>query len=1239
MNAGWQISFSGKEKSRGFTITEVIVTVIVLSIFLVAAFQWYSLIEYQRISLLRRAVASEIAYINLRKFPVRPTSLTTCSNSPDGIDLTSYNNFTPETVSSYPAASALVGAATTTSTSPGITGVTQTVKGFPVDGCSGTNFASKTFKVESTVTYNGGKVTRVAFVSTAAPPKVDFLVVAGGGGGGSDMGGGGGGGGVISKTNTELDLYTPLTITVGAGGAGAPAGVGQVRGTNGGNSVLGTNVAIGGGGGASNHDRSDNRAGDGGSGGGASGGAVAPNGGSGGGGGYGGGAAGKGTAGQGYDGSFGIYAWYPGGGGGAGGAGSTNPANGGPGVASTILGTTYYFAGGGGGSGYSGCGGNGGIGGGGGGAVCATSGGGSALNSGSPGGGGGGNSQTNTPGGNAGANTGGGGGGGSHYSANNKGGNGGSGVVIIKIPNKYKISFSSGVTFTLNTATTGFNIYTVTAASSTDTATIRVVSGTINAELLVVAGGGGGGMDMGGGGGGGGVIYQASTPVELNAPLSLTVGAGGAGAPAGGTNGQNTGHNFNIPPANGGNSRFDSFIAIGGGGGGSSYWWGSPAPMDGFGFAGGSGGGASGYANATGRAGAGTAGQGNSGGGAGGSYYSGGGGGAGGVGSSGPSQANGGPGVQYPSLSPHYFGGGGGGAAYSLASGGNGGIGGGGGGAVGTTSGGAGINNGSPGGGGCSNCWANTPGGNAGANTGGGGGGGAHYNSNNKGGNGGSGIIIIKIPDTNSATFSSGVTQTVSTETAGFKIYTITAAGANDTVTFSGSGSSSGSTTPATPTDPLYSSVVALLKFDGSDGATTLTDDSPLKKDWSSTAGATISSAQKKFGAGSLSFGASTGYAGPQAGQQTNFIFGSSQNFTIEAWIYPTSPMQGYIMDSRWSNYNYYSFYISGTGQLGWATEAAGTGSFASAAGVVVANQWQHVAVSRASGTIRLFVNGTQVASRADTGNYDGVPSTRPLLGVDANVTTFAPGKYNGYIDSLRITRAARYTSNFTAPTEDFPTTASSGGSTSSPTSISYDTDAVNVRSTSSGTCSLNTTATGGIIVLIFHTYGAGNTLTVTGTVNGTNMNTLGGPIAAHPYGPSVFGTVLGLANVSAGAKTININLANSGTSGVWFHCIAYKGVSSFGTVSSGSNITSLNVPARTSPFVWVGSTMVGRNYSTYSLATPGSTQRVHVLYDSANGYGDNFQLQMGDVSNASAHTWTMTNLYGTSMFAVPLNL
>jgi hypothetical protein len=86
---------------------------------------------------------------------------------------------------------------------------------------------------------------------------------------------------------------------------------------------------------------------------------------------------------------------------------------------------------------------------------------------------------------------------------------------------------------------------------------------------------------------------------------------------------------------------------------------------------------------------------------------------------------------------------------------------------------------------------ANTPGGAGGgpsvagsagtANRGGGGGGGGTSQS---GGTGGSGVVVLKIPSTRSASFSGGVTQTNAT-LGGFKIYTITAAGPTDTVTFS----------------------------------------------------------------------------------------------------------------------------------------------------------------------------------------------------------------------------------------------------------------------------------------------------------------------------------------------------------------------------------------------------------------------------------------------------------------------
>lgn len=290
---------------------------------------------------------------------------------------------------------------------------------------------------------------------------VEFLIVGGGGGGGMDMGGGGGGGGVVKGIDYILDSGEYI-ITVGDGGMGAPKGsndaypIGQGRtshqyahnGKNGDDSSIvgGTVNFIGKGGGYGGSSYRGHTLGSkpnsGGSGGGGSGynnsGQLIP-------------ATGSaehqstqdtysnidGVTGYGHPGGQSSgSSWYGSGGGGAGGTGfkavgtSVYP-EGGPGIESDILGTSYYWGGGGGGSGYSQNGGNGGVGGGGGGAVGTTTGG-SGLNPGSPGGGGSRNSQTNTPGGNAGANTGGGGGGGSHYRYSNQGGNGGSGIVVIR---------------------------------------------------------------------------------------------------------------------------------------------------------------------------------------------------------------------------------------------------------------------------------------------------------------------------------------------------------------------------------------------------------------------------------------------------------------------------------------------------------------------------------------------------------------------------------------------------------------------------------------------------------------------------------------------------------------------------------------------------------------------------------------------------------------------------------------
>ena len=293
--------------------------------------------------------------------------------------------------------------------------------------------------------------------------SVEVMVVGGGGGGGMDMGGGGGGGGVLYDPVYKVTPGEGITVTVGAGGFGAPAGNGGYRtdgagpqpsshqftipATNGSDSVFGNLTAKGGGKGGSSYFQYTPDSGIGATG--ASGGGNS---------GYTAGStttAPQGIVGQGFKGgNAGGGSYYSGGGGGAGAPGADGPStpHGGAGIIIPRM-SPFYYGGGGGGSSYSGLiGGNGGLGGGGGGAagnngntvgLGDTNG----RNAGSNGGLG--NQQ---PGGNAGANTGGGGGGGSHYNANNKGGEGGSGIVIIRYNGPQAASggtytFVNGVSF------------------------------------------------------------------------------------------------------------------------------------------------------------------------------------------------------------------------------------------------------------------------------------------------------------------------------------------------------------------------------------------------------------------------------------------------------------------------------------------------------------------------------------------------------------------------------------------------------------------------------------------------------------------------------------------------------------------------------------------------------------------------------------------------------------------------
>lgn len=277
--------------------------------------------------------------------------------------------------------------------------------------------------------------------------SVEVLVVAGGGAGGcgegnlnGDGGAGGGGGGVVYAANFPVTSGTSYTATVGEGGAGNA--VSGAPGATGNNSIFGSLVAFGGGGGMGGDYTGSSMPG--GNGGGASReGGANKSGGIALGQGFAGGSAldvRRGAAGGGGAGGLGLNTIDTG-------AGGMGPgANGGPGAAYSISGTLTYYGGGGGGapslnfaSGTA-YGGFGGIGGGG-----------SILPS-------GGSGVISQPGSSGTANTGGGGAGGYGTS----GGNGGSGVIIVRYPGKIQKATGGTVTVVNN-----YTVHTFTSGTST----------------------------------------------------------------------------------------------------------------------------------------------------------------------------------------------------------------------------------------------------------------------------------------------------------------------------------------------------------------------------------------------------------------------------------------------------------------------------------------------------------------------------------------------------------------------------------------------------------------------------------------------------------------------------------------------------------------------------------------------------------------------------------------------------
>jgi hypothetical protein len=141
----------------------------------------------------------------------------------------------------------------------------------------------------------------------------------------------------------------------------------------------------------------------------------------------------------------------------------------------------------------------------------------------------------------------------------------------------------------------------------------------------------------------------------------------------------------------------------------------------------------------------------------------------------------------------------------------------------------------------------------------------------------------------------------------------------------------------------------------------------------------------------------------------TSFAFGTG-DFTIEFWINTGNvSADGAVLDST-TNGSYWAIRFSGT-TLYYQSASGITNLATPTIATLSQSAWTHVALVRASGTTKIYANGVQVSSTADSTNYTATTTYQIAKSSDSS-------RYTGYFSDIRVVKGtAVYTAAFTPPT------------------------------------------------------------------------------------------------------------------------------------------------------------------------------------------------------------------------------
>ena len=222
--------------------------------------------------------------------------------------------------------------------------------------------------------------------------------------------------------------------------------------------------------------------------------------------------------------------------------------------------------------------------------------------------------------------------------------------------------------------------------------------------------------------------------------------------------------------------------------------------------------------------------------------------------------------------------------------------------------------------------------------------------------------------------------------------------------------------------DPFAANVVLLMHMDSA----TLPD---VKGHAITLIGnAQYSTARQKFGSGSALFDGN----GDQLTVYNNgdYNFGTG-DFTVEAWVYvagnsnanASSQRNALVFAVSNGSNDTFEFNVTGdasTTGVGLSIYTSAKGSTDSVSASISQGAWHHVAVCRASGTVRFYLDGNKIGADIAYTYACGHATNWPAIGGRSYSSNYYH-YLNGNLDEVRVTKAARYTgATYTVPTAPF---------------------------------------------------------------------------------------------------------------------------------------------------------------------------------------------------------------------------